>query len=357
MIQPLEMQSLTLALLDGHSASASTLAALPADHAQQYLAFLREHALLGSVGLAVQNQSLQSALPEHLRVELAQHAEFQRAYNQRALQTTIELNDLLRSQGIPVITLKGCYYAKRYWQSLEKRFLWDIDLLVPAEQRWQALGHLQSAGYATMPGYVPRGRLLRSLTHGVTLKTARGPDLDLHHSFRARPGYRIDYSDVWASSEAYKLEDAELQVLSSDHELLFLLLAVAHDIEGGKLKLKLLLDLKLLVLALDAHMDWPAFLARRRAEGLDKLCLHVLGFLVLALDMQAIAPRLNQQLEDASPLEDLADRNKVQRMLYNPRQSPENRRWLAALSPSRAGVYLLWWTLTVPLRYAMGRKI
>ena len=355
-MQDFDCRDLTLALLRGGPAADDALLQIGGLNEQAFLDYLVSQHMAGSIGIIIESNPLASMLSPSLRKELAKSALIQGRHNAHVHETVLSVNELLHANGIPVINLKGSYYAYRYWGGLNHRFLWDVDILIPADELERAIALLGTKGYRYQSGSMGNNRLTQMFSHAVTL-VGTGPELDLHYVFRTRPGYRIDYTAIWEAAVEHSLGGATLQVLSAEHDLMFLMLAVAHDLEGSKLKFKLLIDLIYALESVDPQMDWAGFFARRKTENLEKLCLNVCVLALNCIGMHFDLPRLSAYL--LNPISRASDMGKerIQRLLSNPRNSLENRLWFASISPVGRPRYLLWWLLTWPFRFALGNKI
>jgi hypothetical protein len=93
----------------------------------------------------------------------------------------VELVELLRSSGVTAAAVKGptlgrSMYPEHWWRDFG-----DLDLLVPASEFAPALGALESAGTGVIAAPVSR-RAATLLGKGVTMRHARGFEIDLHHT-------------------------------------------------------------------------------------------------------------------------------------------------------------------------------
>jgi hypothetical protein len=347
---------LCLALLGGEESEAVELIEGSELDERGFIRFLRAQHLAGTIAMVVKDTPVVQLFSPFLLEQLEKAADIQQHHNALVLATLLQVSQGLEAQGIPVIHLKGCYYAHRFWGGLDRRFLWDLDLMIPDQEFERTVDYMRSLGYRPRSGSLINNRLARKLTHAITLE-GDGPEVDLHRVFRVRPAYRIDYDDIWATATEYTLKNKSIQVLSDDYDLLFLLLAVAHDIEVGKVKLKLLFDAKAALETADPLCDWAGFLSRRETERLDKICVNVLVLIIRTMELDSSLPRLSSHLSNLTEVLETNDLAKMHRLLSNPRHSLENRLWFASNSPAGRLPYLLWWSATLPFRFAIGRKL
>jgi len=347
---------LCLALLDGDDEVAVRLLGESSAEHNELFKFFKEHHLLGAFGMALEGSVTQGQLSDTLKSDLEKAAAFQRAHNELVYSTMLEVNEALSSSDVSVINLKGCYYADKYWGGIERRFLWDVDILVPFSQFGSAMEVLHANGFRSGLAHSTNVWLTKGMAHAVTLEGTE-VEVDLHRSLRTRPGYRIDYAKIWDAPGEFTVRGSPIGVLPPSYDLLFLLLAVAHDIECGKLKLKLLLDLRAALLIADPVTDWNQFFEDRALEQLDGLCLQVIDFALQVLGMEHSVPGLTAQLKAAAQRLRRVSEEKHLRLLHNPRNSLENRLWFASASPIGCWRYMTWWATTLPIRYAVGRKL
>lgn len=354
---PSDAFELTRAVLSADWAAAEPLlAAAPPQDA--LLSWLRGQHLAGQFAAALDDGPLAEMLPATslrlLRGRLAR----QRAHNERVLAASQGAVAALDGAGIRCLLLKGVHWAERFCGGLERRFLWDLDLLVPADQREPALACLVRNGRHLRTGPLWNNRVTRGLTHAVALAgEADEIELDLHWRLRHRPAYRIDEAALWDGSRAFSLGESCFRVPSDEYCLLTLLLGIAHDLESGRLRLKLLFDLQAMLGALDATLDWDAFFAARERERLATLCINVLALYLLLFAPQARCPRLGAALAGRGDAVRVRDAQTALRLVAAPRQRLANRLWYAGVYPGGPLAYGLWWLGTAPLRFALGRTI
>ena len=352
---------LTRAVLSDDTATAQTILTQSGPDPVAFMAWLRRHHLAGQFAAALDDSPLQSTFPQEFLAEAMRRLQRQAEHNARVLIATREAVALLAGCGIPTALLKGVHYAERFCGGLERRFLWDVDLLVPQDDFERALACLLASGYTTKTASIWNNHLTRRLTHAVALERD-DIELDLHQQLRNRPAYRIDYDALWSSRQAFTIGRDQFDVPSDDYSLLMLLLGIAHDLEAGRFKLKQLFDLHQMLRTLESPpeptLDWPAFFAARERERLDVLAANVLALYRVLFETGEHLPRLNAALAECGKrgrrLQHY-DAATVQRLVEAPRQSLYNRRWYASLYPDGALVYTLWWSLTAPLRFALGR--
>lgn len=356
--RPIELVS---ALLLADWAGARQLLDQSESDPEQLLAWLKRHHLAGQFSAIVAESPLVDAFAPSLLQKTAQHLDNQRRHNARVLEVSKSAVSTLQQCDIPTILLKGVHFAQRFHGGLTRRFLWDVDLLVQQQHREVAIRCLRQHGYQTQTGALWNNRISRRLAHAVSLQVdhqGRPIELDLHWHLRNRPAFRIDYQALWQTRQSFHLDGSDFDVPSDEYCLLTLLLGIAHDLESGRFKLKQMFDLHCMLHALDAQLDWPAFFAARERERLAVLAANVLALYQLLFAASAgpsKLPRLSAALRQHSGNIVIHHLSDAQKLAEGPRQNLRNRRWYASIYPGGPLNYAIWWSATVPLRYAMGR--
>ncbi|RLA17774.1 MAG: hypothetical protein DRQ56_08715 [Gammaproteobacteria bacterium] len=306
-----------------------------------FLALLEDHRLL-------------KLFPGYLRNQLQWLREHHQTRHIQLQQTMSRLQCMFAQNDIELIVLKGLPLAERYWGGTDRRFVWDLDLLIKPEDLEKAICLTNAAGFAPVSArFLPRSIAIR-LTHATEL-TADDTAVDLHWAFRRRPGFRINYQGVWQRALTWHYDSVEYKIPSAEDSLLIMLLGIAQDAERGHCSYRKLWDIYLWLRA-EQDIDWQAFIRRCKDEGVAVLCLNMLALTVLALDCAAEFPQLQVLLQDRQDSVSCSAAE-VEIILSRSRQHLGNRLWFARLQAVPAWYYLIWWTLTAPMRYLLGRNI
>jgi hypothetical protein len=306
-----------------------------------FLAQLEDHRLL-------------KLFPGFLRNQLQWLRENHQIHNVQLRIAMARVQSMFAQQGIEVIVLKGVPLADRYWGGIDRRFVWDMDLLIKPADLGQAIRLINTAGFTPSSGhFLPRSIAMR-LTHAVEF-TKDTTSLDLHWAFRRRPGFSIDYQGVWQRAATWHYDGIDYSVPAAEDSLLVMLLGIAQDAERGHCTYRKLWDVYLW-LQVEQDMDWEAFYLRCTNEGVAVLCLNMLVLTLLALDSEAEFPKLHDFLDQRHDSISCTAAN-VEMVLGRSRQHLGNRLWFARLQAVPAWLYLCWWTLTAPMRYLLGRSI
>jgi hypothetical protein len=122
---------------------------------------------------------------------------------------------------------------------------------------------------------------LRAASDLHSIAVRRGDvQVDVHRHLRWAPVFAVDEEAVWRTALDVEVQGTPVRTLSDEYTLVFVLLAAFEDLGQGLAKLKQLLDVYLLLRAVDATIDWDAFFARRAAENLLDVTVNVLGVCV-----------------------------------------------------------------------------
>lgn len=142
----------------------------------------------------------------------------------------LSLATSLDEAGIPFRALKGTALAELTWQWGEARRWVDADVLVPSD-RLDAVVSLCLAAGATRPVPELRPGFDHRFAKSVTLRSAAGPEIDLHRAITPEPYlFVVPIDDLWDSPREFVVEGTTLRTLSPDATLLH---ACLHATIGG----------------------------------------------------------------------------------------------------------------------------
>ena len=252
------------------------------------------------------------------------------------------------SAGVDFILTKGLHLAAQYWGGVQNRFTWDLDILVEPGHLPRAIQVLQRAGYQSAHAGVLGSHLVRHFSHAQEF-IGHGVAVDLHWIFRPRPGHRVDYAAIWRRRRVWVFNDVQYSVLSGVDTLLMLLLGIAEDIERAEPNYRKLWDIYLMLRSEVVH-DWGVFFARARQQGVGRVVIAMLALTCHALSCREEFPALSRALDERSRGGHCSPQE-LALVLTRPPRHPANRLWVARLQPVSAAYYLVWWTLTAPMRY------
>ncbi len=294
----------------------------------------------------LEGSPLGPVLPAELRARISKTAERQAVLAERCLSGLDELAKAFQAEGIPLVVIKGLEMAQRLFGGVSRRGFWDLDLLVREVDRHRTCRLLESRGFHLKSSVFLSERLSARFTHA--LDYAKGEiKLDLHWCLSRLPGLRIDSAGLFARAERLDLHKLEVQVLSLEDELAFVLVSVFADIQRGYLRLQSLVDIWALLQRLP-DLDWAGFFARRRLERSEFICRGVLGLLLGSLGLEAEFPALKQAL-GVTP-----SRDEALFVLERSGGGSRGKRWAAQRLPVTRPYYACWWLVSLPFRTAVS---
>jgi len=219
-----------------------------------------------------------ACLPEPIPDRLHKHVNQQRNRQQKYISELASVTNLLEEAGIRVMALKGPSLGQRLFGDPLKRFFGDLDALVDPDQIADAITVLQSRGYSLAKGLSRLSDHRLRTNHAVELRydTIR---IDLHWHFRNVPYYRIDMSKVWLERRTIEIAGNPVRIASDEHTVVLLCLSVIDDLSMGKLRIKHMLDLYLMLQVFDPNYDWEHFFAERVADNTLSVVLNAIAIL------------------------------------------------------------------------------
>lgn len=312
---------------------------------------------------ALKDHHLTALLPRTALMAVQDQAERQRERTARLLDILYELDGTLAAVEIPYLVLKGLPLAVRFWGGADRRFSWDLDLLVPARDLSRAFYTLTARGCQPLRYTFGVTWLTRRAAHAINLNF-KGIPVDLHWRLRHRPGicFAADreprgggQSPLWERCMHLTFGGREVRVLGDVDLLGLLLFSIVNDLERGHCRLRILWDIYLALQQLP-DFDWYTLLCARD-DGLGPLLANALAVVLYRLDSTEEFPSVATLLADERAALRILDQEATLKLLGHPPQSLANRQWFARLQPLPVWRYWLWWGTTVPLRYWLGRGI
>jgi hypothetical protein len=313
----------TSALLDALSGLEGT----PAEVADR----LKYHHVIRLVHCAVPDDVLRARLPPALVDALESRRRIGRVPVRTLLAAFDDLNRSLAAARVPVLLLKGFYFAERLYGGLDRRPQHDLDLLVPSKDFRCAVRGLRGLGF------VRKSRDLHSLSF-----IRDQISVDLHRYLRWAPAYALDEAAIWSTAVDVHVQGVAMRTLSDEYSLVMLATASFEDLGQGTCKLKPLLDLYLLLRQIDPTTDWEAFFARRERENLLAVTVNVLALATELFASDEELPRLGAALARRRHLCVLTDRDAVLALVFAPRKHDPNLMWFRRIYPGSMTHYLAW---------------
>jgi hypothetical protein len=245
-----------------------------------------------------------------------------------------EIRERLRQEDVPVLLLKGVYFAERLYGSTRWRPQYDVDVLIRPAHRRQARRALARAGFA---------RTAYDL-HGETFTRER-LKIDVHGWLRRAPAYRVDEDALWQSARHITVGGLDADTLSDEFTLVLLVLGTFEDLGQGMSRLKQLLDGYLLLRQMDPSTDWDAFFDRRARENIADVALTVIGLTVALFSAEGEVPRLAAEIERRTHTSRESARAVALDLVFAPRKHAANMAWFGRVYPGSLSYYLVWFWL------------
>ena len=335
-------------LVAGEHQTAADQIARGAPSAGEFVAFLRRHGLDFYLSNQLQISPIREVIPQD---EVHRLEQFRRAQSgrQEALVTELEsISKLMGAEGIEFILLKGPYLAQRFYADIDRRFFGDLDVLIKPQDLHRADKLLKAAGYSCRSSILINQSLVRRFTHGFDYK--RGAlRLDLHWSLGSHVSYRIDYDAVWRGCQTYRIEQTTCAVLSDEYTLLFHLLSYFEDLARGAGRLKTAMDIWVILKILEPQVDWAAFLAARKEEGIEPICRTMLILCLDLLHSERKFPLIEQALNSPAPSSPASVAERYS-LLEARRGSLRSKSWAATVYDCPRIVSMAWWVVSLPFR-------
>jgi hypothetical protein len=190
--------------------------------------------------------------------------------NARLRRQLLEALTALNEAGVTPLLFKGALnLLDGTLAGIGDRYMSDLDLMVPTEQRVAARAALEGLGYAPDPAS-PFHQPHELGFH----RTGTGGPIDLHTEFGDEPLITVlPAADAWRDSTELVVEERRARGLSPTHQVLHNVLHAAvldlnHAIGG--LPFRQLLALEKIVRTQSESIDWPALALHAQAHGLTR---------------------------------------------------------------------------------------
>lgn len=248
----------------------------------RFLEFAGRHAVAAHFHALLEEGGWLGLLPGSLAHGLGAIRERRRRTADRLIDEAGRLRRRLEAFDVDATYLKGPFLSSRFYGDPRRRAYGDLDLLVRGGSDLDVSHRaLRAEGYRRLSWRLPE--LARRFVYHYTYEGERAK-VDLHWSLRSHFSYRIDYGRLWATRETERLGGLAFPVLSPEYELLLLSLSIVGDYQKGRVRLKFLTDVYLVLTALGDATDWTAFFERRRDEGVLRPTVAVLDLTLRILD-------------------------------------------------------------------------
>jgi hypothetical protein len=202
--------------------------------------------------------------------------------NRRMLLLLDELVSALREHGIATLVSKGLPLAQAYYGDLGLRVLYDLDLVIKAEEIEQAFAVLRGLGYKPFfprRGNEPGRPLWRPRKYSWDAERVFDPDRPAMVELHTRPwephwhGLRIESGlDLWRGERVVEVAGIPLPVPGEEQLLVHLAVHYACNVIECSARLMHLLDIVLLLRQCGSGLDWNAVLKTINENRLEPFC-------------------------------------------------------------------------------------
>ena len=219
--------------------------------------------------------SIVELIPENLIENLQAQYQLHRVRNLKAYQALTELVELLKSNNIASVALKGAYLSIFAYPDIALRPMRDLDLLVPEQQVIYAYDLLIAKGYKRLHGSGGPESALETAHHLPALVSSTGIVVELHHRITQPAKYEtcLITQNIWSRSMVKKIGKVNVQFASPEDLLIHLCehASIHHLFNIGPL---ILSDINYLV---NTHeLDWGYILQATKEYQLTKALLITL---------------------------------------------------------------------------------
>lgn len=316
-----------------------------------------EHHQLGGYCLALlQDTRLDGALLPTARERLTLAHRRQVGRNARLLALLLALKARLDEAGIPFLLIKGFVISVRFAGGLDRRLMWDQDILIRPRNLDAVMAAAESFGLRAQAGTGLDLKRLTRVLHSIELMDTKRK-LDVHWVFRNRRGMRLGYDDLAPAAQRLTLDGTPVQAISDLDLLVVSCLSLLNDMERSNVRLRKVWDVYLMVRQLDAATDWTAWLGQPNLAPLRRTLLNVMAFCLALAAGDEDCPHLNAVLKHQGDWLLIHDRDQARRIMHRPRQSLANRWLTSCIQPVPALHYWSWWLSTLLVRVWHGRKL
>ena len=260
-----------------------------------------------------------------------------------------KLRLVLGEASIPFVTIKGLYLAQRFYGDIRRRFMSDVDILVPSGELGAAVTAVAQLGFYPAPGISVDPRNPFWGIHAVEVRGNCGV-LDIHHVIRKLPGINFDYEGLWNNANEFTIDDSRLVSLCDTDTLLIATVGLGADIQNSHHNLRKIWDIYMILRQLDAAVDWADFFSLREREGSLKLVLNVFAFCLLLAAATDDCPSLGRAMSAHSRLILIKNTAQAETIFTRNRQHLANRMLFSRLLPVSSLHYWLRWLVTLPAR-------
>ena len=202
--------------------------------------------------------------------------------NRRMLLLLEELVSALRERGVATLISKGLPLAQAYYGDLGLRVLYDLDLVIKAEDTEQAFDVLHGLGYEpffSQPGNKPGRPLWRPREYSWDADRVFDPDRPVMVELHTRPwephwhGFRMESRlDLWQGGRVVEVGGVTLRVPAEEQLLVHLAVHYACNVLECSARLMHLLDIVLILRQRGSGLDWKTVVKIITENRLEPFC-------------------------------------------------------------------------------------
>jgi len=257
---------------------------------QQFLAIVEQHRIYPPVC-----RNLKKMAAASVKIPIMDKLEqLSRNYAMQALKLTgnlISITNLLESNQIKVISLKGPLLSQSIYGNVALRTSRDLDFLIDIQDLDHTIDLFVAEGYQIehFGGELTAKKkhyIIKTNHHFAFIKN--GLTVEIHWNFHFL-GYQCFFSDQFSRSRTATISGREIHILAAEDEFLYL---VFHGAKHGWHRLKWLADIAEIVRI--NQLDWTLVLTKSREYDI----LHILGQTLILLQRYygIIAPAAIREL-------------------------------------------------------------
>jgi hypothetical protein len=305
---------------------------------------------------ATESLSLGGLWPRHVLTRLHEQWTGQKRRNAQLLGALATIDSVFGGAGIDYLLLKGLPMAARFHGGMDRRFTWDLDLLVRESDVARGLGLLTEVGVHAPSLTVGLHGAARRVAHAIECRRPDGLSVDLHWAFRRLPGLRFPAEQVFREQSLHELAGRHIRVPSDEHMLVQVLLGIAADVDRSLCRMRSLWDAYLLMRA-RCTSDWKAFLERRETEGCLGLVVAAIALVIHRMDAADEFHDLLHAFGSYQPGLPVLQPERAAIILARPPHALRNHIEFASWQSLPHWRYWTWWAATLPARAFFARRL
>ena len=305
---------------------------------------------------ATESLSLGGLWPRPVLARLRDQWTGQQQRNAQLLDALVAIDSAFGDAGIEYLLLKGLPLADRFYGGVDRRFTWDLDLLVRESDFARGLNALARIGVHPPSFAVGFHRAARQVAHALECRRADGVSIDLHWAFRRLPGLRFPADQLFRDRRFHELGGHRYPIPSDEHMLVQVLLGIAADVDRSLCRLRSLWD-AYLILRTRPVSDWTEFLRQREMEGCLGLVANSIALVIHRMDAADEFADLLHAIRTYRDTLPVLQPEQAAAILARPPHALRNHLVFASWQSQPQWRYWSWWTATLPARAFFARRL